>query len=153
MPDKNATAVAKARAQLDQAHDHIRRLAKANPAALDAAAGGIFNATGQVTFATAFIYGTASADITFDDGTKMHFYGTMWGLGLGGGTSWGGAAFAVTPQQLLGTCSFEIHSVAGVGGEVSITWWNGSQLLGTFIGAALAVSVSVTGGSGEWTAG
>jgi hypothetical protein len=108
--------------------------------------------TGQATFATAFIYGTCACDVTTRNGTRLHFYGTHWGLGLGGGTSWGGGTFGyLNPDQIVGDCSYEIHSISGVGGYVQITWWRGSQLLGTFIGAALAVSANVSGGSGKWS--
>jgi len=88
--------------------------------------------------------------LTFNDGTKLRFYADQWGLGLGGGTATGGGVFAVPPKALLGSCSFSVSSVGVVGGAVSITWWRGSQLLGSFSGVALAVILSLTGGSGEW---
>ncbi len=107
-------------------------------------------ATGNATFATAFIYGTCTCDLTFDNGQKTHFYGTMWGIGLGGGTS-AGVYIGVPANQLIGDCSFQVTVVSGVGGAVTIQFWRGNDYLGNFTGAALAVAASVTGGSGSWT--
>ncbi|GAA5528177.1 hypothetical protein [Herpetosiphon gulosus] len=114
------------------------------------AASSTTTATGSATFATAFIYGTCTCDLTFDNGQKTHFYGTMWGIGLGGGTS-AGAYIGVPANQLVGDCSFQVTVVSGVAGAVTIQFWRGNDYLGNFTGAALAVAASVTGGSGEWT--
>lgn len=107
-------------------------------------------ATGTATFATAFIYGTCECILTFDNNQKIRFYGTMWGIGLGGGTSAGGY-IGVPINQLVGDCSFQVTVVSGVGGAVTIQFWRGNDYLGNFTGAALAVAASVTGGSGTWT--
>jgi hypothetical protein len=120
---------------------------------LAAAAPADLTANGVVTFATAFIYGTVTADLTFDSGEKIHFYGTHWGLGLGGGTSYGVAAFSVSPRSLMGEGTYEVHSLAGVGGYVSVIFHKDGNLVGAFMGAALAVNASVAHGSGTWTMG
>jgi hypothetical protein len=111
-------------------------------------------AKGVVNFATAFIYGTLTADLTFDgSGEKIHFSGSHWGLGLGGGTSYGVAAFSVPPRALMGEGTYEVHSLAGGAGYVSVIFQKNGRLVGAFMGAALAVNASVAGGSGTWTMG
>jgi hypothetical protein len=109
-----------------------------------------WTATGSCAFATAFIYGTVSCDLDFNTGQKMNFYGQHWGLGLGGGISAGGAVFSVSPDALLGEGTYEVHSVAGVGGFVQVVFFKNGSVVGVFTGAALAVNVSIGGGSGRW---
>jgi hypothetical protein len=109
-----------------------------------------WTATGQVSFATAFIYGTLTADLTFQTGEKMNFNGSHWGLGLGGGTSYGIAGFTVPPRQLVGEGTYEVHSLAGGAGFVQVIFFQNNKPVGVFTGAALAVNASVAGGSGTW---
>lgn len=117
---------------------------------LEAAAGPEWLATGTCTFATAFIWGNISADLEFSSGEKMNFYGEHWGLGLGGGTSAGVATFSVPPFALVGGGTYEVHSVAGIGGFVQVVFFKDHRPVGVFTGAALAVSASIGGGSGTW---
>lgn len=77
----------------------------------------------------------------------MDFHGTEWGVGLGGGISWGVGVFSVPPQKLVGNCSFQQNIAADL---CQITFWNDSGALGSFQGGGLAVAVSITGGSGNW---
>lgn len=111
----------------------------------------LYPAHGQVTFATAFIWGTVAADLTFDTGEKMHFDGKHWGIGLGGGTSYGAAVFSIPPRELVGGGTYEVHSQATVGGYVQVNFFKNNTPVGTFTGAALAVNLSIGGGSGTWT--
>ncbi|HEY0023855.1 MAG TPA: hypothetical protein VGB24_13125 [Longimicrobium sp.] len=114
-------------------------------------AGAEWTAAGTCTFATAFIWGNVSADLTFSTGEQMNFYGEHWGLGLGGGTSYGAAVFSMPPAALVGGGTYEVHSVAGVGGFVQVVFFRDGGAVGVFTGAALAVNASVGGGSGTWT--
>ncbi|HIF42915.1 MAG TPA: hypothetical protein EYQ67_02040 [Dehalococcoidia bacterium] len=56
----------------------------------------------------------------------------------------------VLPGSLKGGCSFAVGSAADVGGVITIDWWRGNGLTGTFTGAAIGASISITGGSGTW---
>ena len=87
--------------------------------------------------------------ITFSGGTEMPLKGWSYGIGLGAGSSLGGGVF-VLPGSLKGDCSFAVGSTADVGGVITIDWWRGNGLIGTFTGAAIGASISITGGSGTW---
>ncbi len=56
----------------------------------------------------------------------------------------------VLPGSLKGGCSFAVGSAADVGGVITIDWWRGNRLIGTFTSAAIGASISITGGSGTW---
>lgn len=79
----------------------------------------------------------------------MSFKGWSYGIGLGAGSSLGGGVF-VLPGSLKGNCSFTVSSAAGVGGVITIDWWRQNGLIGTFTGAAISASISITGSSSTW---
>lgn len=110
----------------------------------------LHTAHGTTTFATAFIWGTVDCNLTFDSGESMNFNGTHWGVGLGGGTSYGVAVFSVPARSLVGGGTYEVHSQAGIAGYVQVNFFKDGSLVGNFTGAALAVNVSIGGGSGTW---
>ncbi|HEY0023856.1 MAG TPA: hypothetical protein VGB24_13130 [Longimicrobium sp.] len=116
-------------------------------AALDAGVSGMHGATGSVTLATAFIWGTVVAQLRFDDGTSMEFNGKHWGVGLGGGIVWGAGVFNVNPSELTG---WGTYTVGTGGGTLNITFYKNDLPVGTFAGAGLSVGPAVVGGSGEW---
>lgn len=67
--------------------EQIQSLARGNQRLLNRAATASSTITAQASFATAFIYGTLSINNASSQGYAISFYGTMWGLGFGGGTT------------------------------------------------------------------
>ena len=104
---------------------------------------------GNFVFAAAFVWMKVSTNnpITFSDGTVKSFSGTCWGLGLGGGTSWGGGSFSVPPST-LGDCNIQV-AIASI--AVQISFWNGGTPIGIFAGGGLGVGGAAGGGSGKWS--
>jgi hypothetical protein len=133
-----------AKNHLVRGQKHLQRLAEANKPSDQT-----YSATGEMTFATAFIYGTISAKLTFDSGETVCFDATAWGIGLGAGISWGGAWFNVSPSQLMNSDA-SVQCVVG-GGVIEATWWWGNRVIGGFIGGGIDVGVTDTGGSGSFT--
>lgn len=84
-------------------------------------------------------------------GYNIGFNGTMWGLGLGGGVSYGALTLTVPPAQLNNLAgSFQITNAAAL---VTVQFWNSNNgYIGNYSGPALAVAAGVFGGSGTWTA-
>lgn len=103
----------------------------------------------QATFATAFIYGTLSINNASSQGYAISFYGTMWGLGFGGGTTWGALTLTVPPNELNGMeCSFQVTTAPSL---VTIQFWNDQYgYVANFSGAGLSVGAGITGGKGTW---
>jgi len=104
---------------------------------------------GTPSFITIVAVNHTDCSITFSDGTAMSFEGWSYEIGLGVGSSLGGGVF-VLPGSLKGDCSFAVGSAADVGGVITIDWWRGNGLIGTFTGAAIGDSISITGGTGTW---
>lgn len=104
----------------------------------------------QATFATAFIYGTLEITAVYQ-GYNIRFYGTMWGIGFGGGTTWGALTVTLPASQLNNLeCSFQVTTAPGL---VTIQIWNDQNgYVANFSGGGLSVGAGITGGSGKWTA-
>lgn len=129
----------------------INEIATANKRHIEAAADSSYTIGAQASFATAFIYGTLSINNASYQGYNISFYGTMWGVGFGGGTSYGALTLTVPPSQLNGLkCSFQVTNAA-VGVTIQV-WCDQYGYVANFTGAALQVGFGVTGGSGTWTA-
>jgi hypothetical protein len=111
------------------------------------ATGGSYTGTGSANFATAFIWSSTELTLTFDGNVTRKFNGTSWGVGLGGGVSWGAGVFNVPPEELVGNCSFQQNLAAAL---TQISFWNDRGMVGSFQGGGLGVVASITGGSGEW---
>lgn len=103
----------------------------------------------QATFATAFIYGTLEITAVYQ-GYNIRFYGTMWGLGFGGGTTWGALTLTLPATQLNNLeCSFQVTTAAS---SVTIQIWNDPNgYVANFTGAGLSIGAGITGGNGKWT--
>ncbi len=145
----------KYREQSEARHQEIMHLAQLNQEharELELTATTSYTITGQVNFATAFIYGTVEVVGSYtDSGQGVRFYSQMWGVGFGGGTGAIVCTMNVPADQLVGNASFQMNSASVGGGGVQITWWNDKGYLGVGVAASLAIGASVTGGSGEWS--
>lgn len=140
--------VAQAQRRLAGFAEHIRALVEANKALVE---GGVAQVpfTGEACFISFMSYGLMICDITTNDASLYHFFGRLWGTGLPPSCVQGGGAFGVmNPVDIPGDCSFEIHDAEP--GLMQISWWRGSQILGTFVGASYPEIGFVTGGSGTW---
>jgi hypothetical protein len=128
--------------------DQIQTLARTNQR-LGEAAVAAETVEAQATFATAFIYGTLEITATYQ-GKRIRFYGTMWGVGLGGGTTWGALTLTLPVSQLNNLeCSFQLTTAPAL---VEIQTWNDQYgYVANFTGAGLAIGAGVTGGTGKWT--
>jgi hypothetical protein len=105
--------------------------------------------SGSFAWATAFVYSTLATNPTLDysTGEKVTFYGTAWGVGLGGGKLWTTGSMTVPASQLIGSADFTI-GVAG--GLTTINFSRNGSSLGTVVGAGLSVGVTIVHGSGEF---
>jgi hypothetical protein len=105
----------------------------------------------QCSFDSAIIYGTLSIDNASYQGYNISFYGTMWGLSFGAGTSYGALTLSVPPNQLNNLKSnFQATKVPG---GVTVQFWDDQYgYFGNFTGVSLGPIASVMGGSGTWTA-
>ncbi len=107
--------------------------------------------TGTVSFATAVIWGTVTAQLKYiSPSANVVFRGSHWGVGFGGGISAGGAILTVPPRELLGDGSY---SLVNASPALTMQFWRGWKYLGTFTGASLAVGSMGAGGSGKWEEG
>lgn len=105
-------------------------------------------ATGSVSFSTAFIWGIVVAQLQFKDGPAVQFDGRHWGVGFGGGISWGVALFSVPASQLEGGGHYSIVSVPGL---LTATFYKDDRPVGIFTGSGLSVGPLAAGGWGKWT--
>lgn len=137
-----------ARETVDALTQQLRELAESNQELL--AKNETYTATGSATFAAAFIWGNLTLQLRYSTGENVRFYGEHWGVGLGGGISWGGAVLTVSPRELLGEGSYQA-TVTSAGTAIHL--WRGRQYLGFFAGAGLSVGAMAVGGSGKWSAG
>ena len=68
--------------------EQVQSIARGNQRHLNCTATVSSTITAQASFATAFTYGTLSINNASSQGYAISFYGTMWGVGFGGGTTW-----------------------------------------------------------------
>ena len=129
--------------------EQIQSIARTNQRHLNRAATASTTINAQATFATAFIYGTLSINNASSQGYAISFYGTMWGIGFGGGTTWGALTLTVPPSELNGMeCSFQVTTALSL---VTIQFWNDQYgYVANFSGAGLSVGAGITGGKGTW---
>ena len=135
----------------------IRELAESKPELAESntellAANAVYLATGTATFAAAVIWGNLTMQLTYNSGEKVQFYGEHWGVGVGAGVCAGAALLAVPAKELIGHGTYQVISLGYAVGETTIHLWRGSQYLGLFKGAALAVDAMAMSGSGHWRA-
>jgi len=145
--------IAQSKANATATITQIKRLASGNQhhIAAMASANTSWTVGAQCNFATAFIYGTCEITNASYQNYNMQFSGTMWGLGLGGGTSYGALTSTLPPDQLNKlNCSFQVTAAAAA---ITVQIWDDAHgYVANFTGGALAVYVGITGGSGSWTA-
>jgi len=105
----------------------------------------------QAVFATAVIYGTVAIQNASYQGYNITFNGQAWGLGFGGGTSYGSLTLTVPPNQLN---NLECNCNCGfAGGSTTINFSNNQYgQFGVYFGTGFGVGLSATHGSGEWHA-
>jgi hypothetical protein len=129
--------------------EQIQSIARGNQRHLNRAAAASTTMNAQATFATAFIYGTLSIGNASSQGYSISFYGTMWGIGFGGGTTWGALTFTVPLSELNGMeCSFQVTTAPSL---VTIQFWNDQYgYVANFSGGGLSIGAGITGGKGTW---
>lgn len=140
-------------AHLEQAktqHHHqvsaLQSLIEANKELSSTPAG---TSSGHMVFATAFIWGKVQA-VTNYEGRDLEFNAEQWGVGFGGGITWGGFVFNVSVAELIqGSCVVNVLATAVA---CNANWWRGSKYLGSYVGGGLGVGFSITGMSGSWEA-
>jgi len=140
-----------AREHLASIGSHIKDLADSN-GSLTQPTGTEYTFKGQIGIRSA-IFVTKVDGYAFVAGTRINFSGHACGPALNIGEFVGGGTFGyLSPQEVLGHCTFEVHGV-GVGpGMVQVTWIRGSQILGTFLGGGPNIGVTLpSGGSGTWS--
>lgn len=80
-------------------------------------------------------------DMRFDNGVVLEFEGAAWGLGA---SSQGRGVFNVPPADLVAydRVSFQmLFLAAGIGG-VEVSFWNGSEFLGSFTAGSLGLGAA-----------
>jgi hypothetical protein len=126
----------------------LKELTEANEALVEGTGDQEYTFTGNAFFQSFVIWSEVDVWITVNDGTKLHYRGTSWGSGAGGGWVWGGGTFGyIPPSEVIGDCDFELHSLAE---GLQINWHRGSEIIGTFMAAGAAVGLGVFHGSGHW---
>jgi len=113
------------------------------------APGKLYTYKGAFTFAALFVWTQikTNAPVTFSDGTTRSFLGNCYGVGLGGGISWGGGSFSVAPSD-LGDCRITVAISSIV---VTIEFWRNGVPIGSFVGGGLGVGATTGAGSGTWS--
>lgn len=130
----------------------IRSLATGNQRLLTATSTS-YTIGAQCSFSNAIIYGTLLINNASYQGYNIQFYGTMWGLGFGAGTSYGALTVTVPPNQLNGLkCNFQATNAGIGGGAVTVQICDDNNgYVANFTGPALAIGAAAMGGSGNWT--
>jgi hypothetical protein len=129
----------------------LRALFAANKRLIEGTADTAYTISAQAVFATAIIYGTVAIQNASYQGYNITFNGQVWGLGFGGGTSYGALTLTVPPAQLNNlecdcTCAF-------AGGSTTISFSNKQYgKFGIYAGTGVGVGLSAAHGSGEWHA-
>jgi hypothetical protein len=147
--DIDMAAVAnRARSAHAARQSHFAGLASANNALhAGAASFDTTSATAACTYVGVYLY--VAADLTFADGTSLHFQGNGLVLGLGGtGSLAGSASFNVPPASLRGASgiSFEAAAIGIVAGGFQITWYRNNGYIGHGEFAGMGVQLGTPGG-------
>jgi hypothetical protein len=106
--------------------------------------------TGQAVI-TIFLIGGGTVQVTanFDTGDKLQYNATIFGpIAGGGGISFGGGAFDLSPGDLLkGPMGCTVH-LTPVG--VIMTFIRDEKIVGSFFGGGPNIGAGHAGGSGDW---
>jgi hypothetical protein len=115
-------------------------------------------ATADVSLIFGLFKGKLTADLTFDDGKKVHFEGLPWGIGMGvlaaSGKYYGDVGAAKLVVDGGGNCHYHCQFVATPGGGgIQMTFWRDNfGTLGQVIAFSFGGGVAETGGDdGKFT--
>jgi hypothetical protein len=141
-----------ARDQLTRMGSHIGDLAASNRSLVEPpAAATEYTFSGMMGIRSVVIATTVEGYAVGEE-ARLDFSGTAWGPALNVGEFVGGGSFGyLSPDEVAGSCTFELHS-AGLGpGMLQVIWIRHKQVLGVFLGGGPAIGITLpSGGSGTW---
>lgn len=142
-----------ARKRFEATNKEIKGIAEANANLLQSQA--TYDCTGELDLSAIIINTSVRIeDMRFDDGTRLEFDGSAWGLGLGAtGKSIGAGTFNIPPSQLLSQKKILIQVfflTVGIGG-VEISFWNEYEYLGIFACGSIGAGAGSFGGDGKFS--
>ncbi len=107
-------------------------------------------ASGQFGLSSALIYSRIFTDPTlnFDDGSKLEFEGSAWGIGLGGGVIWMGGNMLLPSDQLAGDIDFKFMTNPAV---TIIEFYKNGSPAGSLAGGGINVQAGIFTGTGTFT--